>query len=725
MPLIRTKDSEETDEISDINQAEPVIIGEPVPSEETKPGYISTAIEDPEWIGTDRRGTSGWNHCCFDTEGDCIYLGCENGTGGYTGAKYDSISESWTEYQVPAGNAEGCMLDVLSVRDGAMWMCCLSGERGYYLIYTDLETLESRSPHIDFWDRSRCSYISDIKALDSDRALLFSDEDIWLIDSSAQLLKTITPDSLYPSARRIGDTLYIRTDTGIYPFDEEELSLGENFYTPENSYDGWLINSTDGNFYMLSTDSRTGDQFLNLYDSESGEKSLILSCSDTALSYYDSVWGNCLRNSQGCFIREGLVKTCPAEVPVKKPLKMLVMGQEGEKYYHTSELRISRELQEAIIHFNNSDPEFYIETVPLIYKDAADRDRLLMEIATSGDADLIDTSLLPDGALNEGLLVNLLPYIDADKDIGREDFIPSLLKTLEKQGGIYEFADSFVLITMYIPEELYPGKESWTVDGLRKLVRENPDRIPDSVMNNIPVFALAATGEFMDWDNMSCSFDSPLFINWLELIKALSGESGPETDSTGVYYGGKMLFGIDDSFSFGGPGYRDAVGGNYVMAGFPGADGTGSYFMKSDGELMKALYGPDDHSHFIAETCTQLGIMASGPNRDGAWRFMKTFMRFAGNDRSISPLKARFEEHVESWVKHQYPEDYEFTKVQPEDGKITRDLVYGTEKTVCTDKTVLDAIIAEINAFLGGKETAEEAASQIQSRMSIYMAEHS
>ncbi len=57
------------------------------------------------------------------------------------------------------------------------------------------------------------------------------------------------------------------------------------------------------------------------------------------------------------FIRD-LGKTCPAELPVKKPLKLIVMGKAGEEYYFQSGPRLSRELQDAIIRFNNSALSF-------------------------------------------------------------------------------------------------------------------------------------------------------------------------------------------------------------------------------------------------------------------------------------------------------------------------------------------------------------------------------
>ena len=48
-----------------------------------------------------------------------------------------------------------------------------------------------------------------------------------------------------------------------------------------------------------------------------------------------------------------------------------------------------------------------------------------------------------------------------------------------------------------------------------------------------------------------------------------------------------------------------------------------------------------------------------------------------------------------------------------------REQVYGITKLIHTDEQVLLVIQSEINAYLDGQKTAEEAAKQIQSRLSL------
>lgn len=51
-------------------------------------------------------------------------------------------------------------------------------------------------------------------------------------------------------------------------------------------------------------------------------------------------------------------------------------------------------------------------------------------------------------------------------------------------------------------------------------------------------------------------------------------------------------------------------------------------------------------------------------------------------------------------------------------------LVYGTTRLVHTDDALLSVIRSEANAFLSGQKSAQDAASQTQSRMKLYLAEN-
>ena len=112
--------------------------------------------------------------------------------------------------------------------------------------------------------------------------------------------------------------------------------------------------------------------------------------------------------------------------------------------------------------------------------------------------------------------MDLLPYIDADPNLSREDFIPSLLEAMLREGGLYEYTDKFTLLTMTAPAGLLPEGEGWTVEKILELSNENPELLlPMSGDELLQCFMWAATAEFIDRDAGKCSFDTGAFASWL------------------------------------------------------------------------------------------------------------------------------------------------------------------------------------------------------------------
>jgi hypothetical protein len=221
-------------------------------------------------------------------------------------------------------------------------------------------------------------------------------------------------------------------------------------------------------------------------------------------------------------------------------------------------------------------------------------------------------------------------------------------------------------------------------------------------------FYWAATAEFIDWDSMSCSFDSQSFIDWLRLLKELPVGNGNSDELMEV---------TND--------YARRLGNivNGVAAGFPESQGTGSYFIKLSSGASATWNNTIGNN-------TSLGIMASSSHKDGAWRLMRTLM--LGNESTPEDLwdgfptiKARFEKLVDDSVDdepNKYTGRVDFSTA---DGEALKQLVYSTTKMVSNDETLVTLIASEVNGYIAGDKTAEDAAAQIQSRVSIYLAEQS
>jgi hypothetical protein len=313
------------------------------------------------------------------------------------------------------------------------------------------------------------------------------------------------------------------------------------------------------------------------------------------------------------------------------------------------------------------------------------------------------------------VLEDLLPYIDADEDISRDDFIQPLLNSMMKDGGLYEYTNKFSMLTIVTPAELYPGDENWTVESISNILADNPSQevyIHSLSRDDIvKLYTWAAIGEFIDWDSNSCSFDSQSFIDWMSLIKNMP---------VGQEYSGSNKVMLNISYTPESDVQYLRVNGynQYVIAGFPESQTNGCYFMLPGAEVNAFRSNQNG--------ICRIGIMAASSNKDAAWSFVKQLMQ--GEDEpdlsnGIPVMKASFEKAVDNVTSDKVSAWDNVVLFSSEDAKQFKDTVYSTTKMARINDQLVNLITTELNAYVAGGKTAEETAAQIQSRVSIYLAE--
>ena len=699
--------------------ADAITIAEPQMPTETVMGYVSTEVETPEWVESFK---------CSAPVGDWFHTAAYTTDGGIAVASYDTLNNAWQRYDLGTEPAICPTVEFFSAAEGSFWVVLResymdaeisagdhSRALNYYLVYLDADTGEQVCSYLA-WDEHQPYYMA-IIALDKDRALLSDGETTYLLDPVAEVIDTPPLEILGGGLHVYVDgEMYVGTYDGVAHLDKNTLQYTD---TVSKMKDQPVYGSCLGRF--LTTKDST------LYSvSLSGEETELFSWMDVSLSYSRLYGWEGLENSNGDIFHmtDRITKVSKAPVPVKKTLVLACFGDSSVQNNSAIHSYIcSDKLMDAILRFNNSDPEYRVELRPYIYNDENERSRMLMSIATGSGIDLIDTSLLPDGAIDRQLLVDLLPYIDADDTLSRADFIPTLLSSMMKNGGLYEYVDKYTILTMYTHPE-FAGDDTWTASGVELLIRENPElKVPSLPENMKLLFSWAATAEFIDRANGTCNFDSPAFVSWLSLLKQMTG-------SAVEYARGSALCCISHDLA------RDigiqthiAMRGDYSVVGFPDAEGNGSYFLKLGKPGILGSNGclADELDMYTLGAATSIGIIASSPSRDGAWRFLRTFIygEETPNLRNGIPvLKESFEQAIQTELaRDTSQENLPYANFTATDADILREIVYGTDKVVCTDEAVIDIITRAVIPYLEGKGTADDAAQQIQSKMSIYLAE--
>ena len=667
----------------------------------------------------------------WTTLGDSIYLAGRDSQDGFLLAEYDTVSGSWRSFPLDTGEAHLPSIRCLSMAEDSFWILLAEGrcqedvenglsleELGYYVLSGSIDG-EQSCIRVPFQggastETSMLTF-SSLLALDSNRALLSTESSFFEIDRQLNILSQPEPDAEgYGAKVSMDGETWMQTRSGAWaPLDRASLSLDMGRSIEAERLSG---SSNAGHLLCL------GDGALYAYDPAAGEKREIFKYIDVALNLNSLNNLTFFENSRGIFFyRQGssLVEVSPKLVRERQTLRLLCFGNAGTESYQYSltSYDYSDAMMDAVIRFNNTDPEYKVEIVSWVYEDEAERDRLLIELSRAEDIDLVDTSFLPEGAVDAGLFIDLLPYLDADGELSREDFIQPLLNGMIYKGGLYQYTARFSMISMAASDKLFPGRENWTSQAVMDMAEEYGAMPWVDREKLSSLFQQAATAEFIDWESMSCNFECPAFIGWLELLLKLATEEGGEELHP--------LTMISDMAANAGPTLRSPYGPkqdlSFVVAGFPDTQGTGSYFIPMNRET-----GWVNASHSTIGKNASAGILASSPNKEAAWRFIRCLMLSGGTgiNEGIPPLKASFEAVLEASITYEAAEYYIVDFFRAEDADTLRQQVYGDSKLAHLDPALLDILDREFTAFLEGGSTAQDCAGQIQSRVSLYLAEN-
>ena len=670
-------------------------------------GWIAEAIPIPEDM-------NGWNGMTeeFSLSDGIIYFGIKK-NGFPAIISYDTQNGSWGEITYDtSGLSDLTGLRGLSVSNGVLWaqLCNYPeyGDAEFSLLICDLsqEHHAQRIP-IPFQaepdpEGNRPAF-TDVYALDRETALLCDFSNAYIINRKGEKLQTISLNGCWANdCAHVNGVLYFYGEDGHFKrFDRENGRFSESF-----AIDG-QVRSESENGHVFSCNA---DRTVFAYDVLTGETTKIFNWMDVALDADSLNTNKLIETASGdCYYlgRNYLGKVSRAMLKQKTELKMLCFMEDEE--YIPDNLQGAGQYMDAILYFNNTNPDYKI-SVTTICSNKEDMTKNLIQLATSADYDLIDTGILPDGALDSSLLIDLLPYLDSDPEISREDFIPNVFEGMLRGGKLYTITPYVQIITWGMRSEDYPGKNAWTTDYAEQLIAARGDEQVFFWTKNRDMLAKMltsiSTAEFVDFNRGVCYFTDGRFVQWLELLKNIPYSDG--------YSEARCLFDptfeirADTPFSI----KQLVQSENYCFAGFPGASGSGHYFARVGQNMGQWVSDPSSN------VC--MGIMEASQHKDAAWCFLKILLQ-QNNGTGFPVLAARLDKQLDARVTDEEVRGYMSFTV--EDANKLRELVYATDKTVCEDQQLLELISGVIQDFLAGRYSAKDAAANLQSRASIYIAE--
>ncbi len=381
--------------------------------------------------------------------------------------------------------------------------------------------------------------------------------------------------------------------------------------------------------------------------------------------------------------------------------------------------------------------------------------RLALELSTGTERPDIAVVSQTGAALTQivrrGLFTDLTPYMEPDGILNRDNIMGCVKRTFtDREGRLFGLTETFTIRTMITTDALlgkYAGRDSWTPEELLDFALSLPaDRIliENLTRETAPNLLLGPSGfgAFADEEAGSCSFDSDLFIRYLNYIASLPTQQEYEahppledlnadrSERYRLYHEGKIV--LKQKWM-------------HDLVGFLGAEldyGT------KDWRLIGMPSSGDCGTAINAESVYVI-TAADKERADLAWEALEALMTppewRAG--QGIPALVSEFEKEVRDYYTYDFAFTYSggaswgtknpdrprelrepgiLTEFTEEDERRIRDLLNnhcGVPYALAAEEDVTAIAEEEISAFLGGLGTAEDCAKKIQSRVSILLAE--
>lgn len=347
--------------------------------------------------------------------------------------------------------------------------------------------------------------------------------------------------------------------------------------------------------------------------------------------------------------------------------------------------------------------------------------------------DLVDLSGVNVQKLaSQGLLEDLLPYLDQSNALDRSDFVDGIIDVYTFDDKLVGIPASFTLRTVVgngarqekqaglTLEELFaadshPGVR--TFDGLTK----------EEMMQYLMIFN---EDTFIDWDTGTCHFDSEIFQAVLEYVNQFPDSLGNGMEETALptkIRNGEVLFAIaefDEFRAF--QEFEGMFGENASCVGFPTPNGQGGHL----------LFTGDAYA-----------IASVSGHKEGAWKFMEGFLTqeksdsYYGNffSTSFPTMKRVLNEKVEEAIERDrqyrsgmfpeviYSDDstFQYHALNWDEVNAMLNLIPDAKPYFeAEDDEIIRIINEEASGYYSGQRGASDVAGFIQNRVQLYVNEN-
>ncbi len=376
---------------------------------------------------------------------------------------------------------------------------------------------------------------------------------------------------------------------------------------------------------------------------------------------------------------------------------------------------------------------------------AEGRMKLLTEIMAGDMPDILMLSYQPFEQLAaKGLLEDLYPYLDADKELGRESIVPAALDALATGDRLYRISTGFDIQTAKVMKAALGDRESLSYADALEILDQMPEGCamygPFASREDILDISVAQDIEqYVNWETGECNFDRPEFVDFLNYLnriptresidKALMSAEPPGSEDP--FMVGKQLF--QNLYIYSPEDYirsRSAADQESVFVGYPGLNGSGNVMrlncccaMSSRSENKEGAW---DFMRILLREQTQTNAWNCPTNMNALNESIKKVMmpRYALDENGNTLLDENGEKVKVPRSSHNTPNGrvdiYELSQEEADD---YMKLISETKTCYDDHSAIVRIIWEEAQPFFAGQKSAEDVAKLIQSKANIYVNE--
>lgn len=500
----------------------------------------------------------------------------------------------------------------------------------------------------------------------------------------------------------------------------EEISLGESYVSDLKALDeeNYLV-SDGGALYKFNLATQEKELYLNWVDA--------------------NITSNSVRSYQ--LLEDGriLVVTQTYDYTTYESLEEIAIIEEipAEEAANIKSVTLAciytdEQLEQRVININKKNPqtririkEFYQNYSDMDYEDAIAS--FMTAMASDPEVDIVFfNGSTPYADLmnfaSKGLLIDLNTFIDSDDEIKREDLMGSVLEACTYNDMLVGLPTGFSVRTVIGKVSDVGTEPGWTFAEMKTLLESKEPGTQLFYGRNrewaLEMCMNLGYEQFIDLENVNCSFDSQEFIDVLEFANLFPEEFEWKEgeDETILMNTGKVLladYSLSDFAEI--QLYTEIFGEELTYIGYPTVEGNGALMS------LGSSFG-------ITKNCEETEV---------AWKLIREYFVpqetenrwYSGYNFSIRQddfdkfcENAMSEDNNGSWGWGDFMVEIKpATQEQVDEVKDLIANITAVDGAVSND--IMNIINEEAAGYFSGQKTAEDVAKVIQSRVWVYLSE--